>query len=389
MMINNKNMIKYIIILGVIYSLLKLVPEKTIENKDLMLIMAVIVFLLLTVEHVCKTNYEQEDFENGPDATGSNVGKDVVTSGNVAGGNVAGGNVAGDKVAVTSDTDTASKVADPIITKIIDATVDATISKTNNLQITYDKEGKPYCVNPNKELKIDNDVLRCVVKQSYIDESKAKLEAQSVIGNYDKLKVKSNVMNNALDNKQNKNLSNIMNKYYMSLVKDLIENGIITKDDVVNMELKMNTNIATMEDMITGLEKLKEQGKSKIPKNQDNRMNDKNQDNSMNDKNQDNKAKSQMKNGKVNDDNIYNELDAELSKPIGLDIANKWESQYSILNTDKWKVPTSKPPVCVNTAPCQVCPSTYSGYVDLSTWDTSRKLSDTHINQQWAKNQQK
>ena len=287
-------------------------------------------------------------------------------------------------MSVTSDTDTdtASKVADPIIAKIIDATVDATISKANTLQITYDKEGKPYCVNPNKELKIDNDVLRCVVKQSYIDESKAKLEAQSVIGNYNKLKVKSksNVMNNALDNKQNKNLSNIMNKYYMSLVKDLIENEIITKDDVVNMELKMNTNIATMEDMITGLEKLKEQGKSKMVKNQDN---------SMNDKNQNNKNKSQMKNGKVNDDNIYNELDGELSKPIGLDIANKWESQYSILNTDKWKVPTSKPPVCVNTAPCQVCPTTYSGYVDLSTWDTSRKLSDTHINQQWAKNQQK
>jgi hypothetical protein len=123
------------------------------------------------------------------------------------------------------------------------------------------------------------------------------------------------------------------------------------------MELKLNTKVSTIEEIITSLEKLKEYGKSK------------------------------GKTKQVTNDNIYNELENDLSKPIGLDIANKWESQYSILNTDKWKVPTTRPPVCVNTAPCQVCPSSYSGYVDLASWDIASKLSNTNINKQWAKKQ--
>jgi hypothetical protein len=89
----------------------------------------------------------------------------------------------------------------------------------------------------------------------------------------------------------------------------------------------------------------------------------------------------------LSNDSIYNELDEDLSKPIGGNISNKWESQYSILNTNKWKVPMARPPVCVNTTPCQVCPTTESGYVDLASWDTSRVLSSTNINKNWADSQ--
>ena len=100
------------------------------------------------------------------------------------------------------------------------------------------------------------------------------------------------------------------------------------------------------------------------------------------------KLSTKMKGQKeVKNDAVYNELDEELSKPIGGDISNKWESQYSILNTSKWKVPMARPPVCVNTNPCQVCPTTYSGYVDLASWDNSRVLSTTNINKKWAANQ--
>ena len=122
--------------------------------------------------------------------------------------------------------------------------------------------------------------------------------------------------------------------------------------------MKVDSKLVDISDVISSLEQLKREGKAKV------------------------KGQKEVKN-----DAVYNELDEELSKPIGGDISNKWESQYSILNTSKWKVPMARPPVCVNTNPCQVCPTTYSGYVDLASWDNSRVLSTTNINKKWAANQ--
>ena len=87
-------------------------------------------------------------------------------------------------------------------------------------------------------------------------------------------------------------------------------------------------------------------------------------------------------------DSKYNELPLDMYQPIGKDIANKWETdnEYTILNTNQWQVPMPRPPVCVNTAPCKVCPTDAGGYfpVKLKDWDEARTISETNINKKWA-----
>jgi len=41
---------------------------------------------------------------------------------------------------------------------------------------------------------------------------------------------------------------------------------------------------------------------------------------------------------------------------------NKWDNAYTILNTDKWRPPLGKTPVCKQERQCPVCPSMTSGY---------------------------
>ena len=77
-------------------------------------------------------------------------------------------------------------------------------------------------------------------------------------------------------------------------------------------------------------------------------------------------------------------------KPIGEAISNSWENAYTILNTDKWQVPHSRPPVCISNGPCKVCPSDTVGYpVNLKDWDDSRVVSNIKINKKWADDQAK
>ena len=56
-----------------------------------------------------------------------------------------------------------------------------------------------------------------------------------------------------------------------------------------------------------------------------------------------------------------------------------------MLNTNKWQVPMPRPPVCINTSPCKVCPDTDDTYpVKLAHWDNSRKVSNIEISKEWA-----
>ena len=85
----------------------------------------------------------------------------------------------------------------------------------------------------------------------------------------------------------------------------------------------------------------------------------------------------------------YTELPEEMTKPLGSyddTMTNKWNHGYTYLNTDKWSVPMVRPPVCINTTPCNVCPSNTSGYpVNLMDFDNSRKISSTKMNKQYIK----
>jgi hypothetical protein len=54
---------------------------------------------------------------------------------------------------------------------------------------------------------------------------------------------------------------------------------------------------------------------------------------------------------------------------------NKWDNTYTLLNTDKWRPPQGKVPVCKQDRECPVCPSLTSGYpLSLMEYDKSRYI---------------
>jgi hypothetical protein len=91
----------------------------------------------------------------------------------------------------------------------------------------------------------------------------------------------------------------------------------------------------------------------------------------------------------VSNEMKYNELPDEFFKPIGEGL-EKWadDGSYSILNTDKWRVPMPRPPVCISSSrPCEPCPLATSGYpLNLKEWDSARKVSNININKDWVNN---
>jgi hypothetical protein len=147
----------------------------------------------------------------------------------------------------------------------------------------------------------------------------------------------------------------LITNYYNILINDLSEKGIIDTTDTVNINAKIDSKILSIADAIASLEQLKKSGRSRINK---------------------------------NNDNVYNELPYDFYSPIGEDIANEWDTGYSILNTNKWQVPIARPPLCVNTSPCKVCPSLDTSFLpygaSLNDIETCRNISSTTINKKWV-----
>ena len=146
-------------------------------------------------------------------------------------------------------------------------------------------------------------------------------------------------------------------KYIEVLISDLLIKNIINDDDVNNIKIKLESKIISIQDVIESLEKLKKYSETITTKQN------------------------------LNNDLKYNELPLDFFKPIGDKISNDWSNDYTILNTDKWKVPLQRPPLCINTNPCKVCPNDTNYPVNLKSWDESRVISKTNINKNWISNQ--
>jgi hypothetical protein len=149
--------------------------------------------------------------------------------------------------------------------------------------------------------------------------------------------------------------SMIASKYYSSLINELNERGVLDVNEIQNIKLKIESKLLSIDEVIASLERLKATSKAK--------------------------PKSDSKT-----DHKFDELPSEFYSPMGGDVANKWDNNYTLLDTNRWQVPMPRPPVCINTAPCKVCP-TESGYFPVVTtkeWDQSRKVTDTKINKDWA-----
>ena len=152
----------------------------------------------------------------------------------------------------------------------------------------------------------------------------------------------------------------IANRYFESLMNDLADKGILEDAEIDNIQAKLRTKLLSMDEVIASLESLKKEGKSKV------RVHD----------------------GKVKNDREYSELPSDFYTSLGQQVPNDWSSEYTILNTNKWQVPMPRPPVCINTAPCKVCPTDSSNNsVNLKQWDDSRYVTGGKINKKWAEDQ--
>ena len=148
-------------------------------------------------------------------------------------------------------------------------------------------------------------------------------------------------------------------KYMSILIADLLEKKILDKADVENINAKLISGATTTEETIVALERLRSIGKPKNVSEPKDRQND-------------------MK---------YSELPSDYYNPLGDKVANQWDNEFTILNTDKWQVPQPRPPVCISNGPCKVCPSTTPGYTNLKEWDDSRVVTNSKVNKKWALDQ--
>jgi hypothetical protein len=145
-----------------------------------------------------------------------------------------------------------------------------------------------------------------------------------------------------------------------SLINELQQTNVLDENEISNIYSKMQTRVLSKDNVLTNLRKLKE-------------------------------ATSKRLTGKENpnDFSYYNpNLPPDFYKPLGNKELSLWANNYTILNTDKWKVPMPKPPVCINNTPCKVCPgddgSTAVDYpATLKDWDVARKVTNVDLNKDW------
>lgn len=149
-----------------------------------------------------------------------------------------------------------------------------------------------------------------------------------------------------------KNIStnNINKKYINAISNKLMIMGVMTSTESNNLVNKVSSGLLTEEEVILSLEKLH--------------------------------LKTLNKN-----DMKYNELPSSSMKPIGEGVANDWaSSEYTILSTDKWNVPTNNFDKSSIYSTC-TCPKTDDGKFYLNSWDNYHRVQEVNINKQWIDDQ--
>jgi len=352
--ISSNDMVKYVIVIGLVYTILKLVPSQDLSNKDLLLIILVIAFGLVCVD--CFVFKKTEAFA---DALGlvPNVPKlaDVKTGLGV--------------VPKLTDVKTGLGVVPTVAPKLPDFSKlvlpAATMAPSPKATMAPMAPSPKATMAPSPKATMaptPKATMAPSPKATMAPSPKATMAPTSSCGvEVAKVKrdleLKINQLTEQLNMKQPIDSSSmIASKYYSSLINELNERGVLDVNEIQNIKLKLDSKLLSIDEVILSLEKLKATSKVKP-------------------------SKSDTKS-----DHKYDELPSEFYSPMGGNIANNWDNQYTILDTNRWQVPMPRPPVCINTAPCKVCPSE-SGYFPVVTtkdWDQSRKVSDTKINKDWA-----
>lgn len=322
----NKNLIKYLIIVGLVYAILKMIPSEQMSNKDLMLIMIIIVLGLFSLDCAFLVQYkEKENFSN--DNTEEFTDEDT-----------------GDVEEFEEDTeefaDVPIKASSKKAVKQSDVSNDAPKGKGKGKADTTDASDAPAPKGKGK-------------RKAPVDASDAS---------------DANVIKGTRKDMRDPTAAIALNAgESLNVPANYTPNRKPTPTPTVNLQGKCAPSPCAAE-----VNALKKQLEAQI--------------NTLKDQLQ---TSSQQK---VNNDFRYNELPLDMYVPLGDKVANQWstDNAYAMLNTNQWQVPMPRPPVCINTEPCKVCPSDEGNYgpVPLTKFDSSRKITNTNINRGWANDQQ-
>ena len=328
---STKDIVKYLIVAGLVYTILKMIPSVQMNNKDLILVLAVITIGFVMIDCTIFNKTKDEKREGFAQAAKED-----------------------DPFALDLNIDIESLLKKKMEMQAAKTQAEAPKPKVE-AEAPKPKAPKPkaeapkYSPMPSPSPK-SPEVAPKVGCAMEVD--KVKKELQLEIN-----KLKSQLSSNMVSANPN---GKIAAKYFESLLNELNEKGVIDARDIENIQLKMKSKLLSIEEVISSLEMLKKEGKSRT----------------------------RVTNGQVKDDKVYNELPSDFYSPLGDKISNEWDNDYTILNTNKWQVPMPRPPVCVNTAPCKVCPTDSSNYpVNLKQWDDSRYVTQSKINKKWSDDQ--
>jgi hypothetical protein len=392
---STKDIVKYLVVAGLVYTILKMIPSIQMSNKDLILVLAIITVGFIMIDCTMFRNPKQrrEGFaqaakEEDPFALDLNIDIDALLKKKMdiqiakAAAAARPKSVASTpkSVASTPKSVAATPKSEAATPKSVAATPKSVAVTPKSRERTprseaatpksrertprsaatpKSRERKPRSEAATPKSKMNKDRIKLKDKSSKsapkvgcaMEVNKIKRELEKQIN-----KLKNQLNSRMIPNANGK----IAAKYFESLLKELNEKGVLDARDIENIQLKMRSKLLTVEEVISSLEMLKKEGKSKV----------------------------RSRDGKIKDDRVYSELPSDFYSPLGDKISNEWDNDYTILNTNKWQVPMPRPPVCINTAPCKVCPSDSSNYpVNLKQWDDSRYVTQSKINKKWADDQ--
>ena len=402
-------LIKYLIVIGLIYYILKVIPSDKLNSRDIVLILTIICLAFICMECIFSSATPNSNEKFTPNsneiATASYVcgattsldvnndaqrnKEDFISLGNIS---LTG---TGETLSFSSDTtkqigsvlqNTAASSAQqnalstqtttPMQTTTMQTTpMQTTPMQTTPMQTTttpvqkttttpvqiqaknnlgsYEQTG---CSAEVQKIKAElNDELAKLRKINGTNVSATNVSATNVSGTNVS---GTNVSGTNTNNNYNSSNDRIAERYMNTLISELESKKILDVGDIENIKLKMASKLLSMNDVIISLEMMKASGKPK-----------------------------QVTANKLEGDFEYNELPNDFFRPIGDKIANNWDNDYTLLNTNRWTVPMPRPPVCINsTKPYDVNPvESSSNVVKLREWNNSLKVSNNvNINKNWS-----
>jgi hypothetical protein len=392
-LINTKNIVKYLIFAGIVFSLIKIIPQTPLTNTEKSILLIVSITALIGLDCILPTT---ENFTENKD-------KDTVV-------------VMGK---VLSDMDLKKNVVDVIKerngdypTKLLNLTRILKNSKFSNKLIeNMIKEG----IIGDKELKIlfqnqalskeqlqelvknnvlKPDILESITKDIITEKPKETIDRitvkPNIISKLEKVKEDVKKISKLLQGEGIENEEELEEELHR-LEKTLDQKERDTESKIKEEEKEFESKIKEKEALIQKkedeLRRKEEELRRKAERELESRLKEKEALNRR--REEELKRKEREIEIKGESDMKYNELPEEFLRPIGEGVG-KWSDEgYTILNTDKWRVPMPRPPVCISSSkPCEPCPLMTDGYpLNLGEWDRARKITNIEINKKWANDQ--